>query len=178
MSINELHKLAVKGGREEEENLFHSLSVRLFYLAKRRIMDEGDAKDIVQDALMTIMAEYKKIKFTTSFAAWVFKVLENKILNFQKTGTRRADILARKKSENSPQVLYDSGLEPVLLDCIRKVASTNRQYARIINLYFQGYTTEEICEKLKITPNHSYVTLFRARAMLEKCLAGEDMEND
>lgn len=178
MSINELHKLAVNGGRDEEENLFHNLSVRLLYLAKRRVIDEGDARDIVQDALVTVMKEYKKIKFTTSFAAWVYKVLENKILNFQKTGARRADILSRKTSENSHHILFDSELEPVLLDCIRKVASANRQYARIINLYFQGYTTEEICEKLQISPNHSYVTLFRARAMLEKCMAGEELDND
>ncbi|MCP4703685.1 MAG: hypothetical protein GY865_03665, partial [candidate division Zixibacteria bacterium] len=54
----------------------------------------------------------------------------------------------------------------------------NRRHARILNLHFLGYTTEEICSRLEITKTNMYSLLSRARSMLELCLNKGSLRND
>ena len=66
-------------------------------------------------------------------------------------------------------------LKEQLLFCLERVGQSNRRYARILNLYYQGYTTDEVCLRLGINANHSYVALWRARSLLEICLEKGDI---
>lgn len=172
LEINALYAAAMTGDKISEERLFQALSVRFRLFALQRIWEEEDCYDVVQNTMLVIAREYKTTKFTTSFSAWAYKVLDNRILAYFKSRKGRS-AKTETLSENPPDrnlVETDPTLEPRLLDCIKKVAGANRRYARILNLYYQGYSTREVCERLKIMPNHSYVTLSRARSMLELCL--------
>ena len=57
----------------------------------------------------------------------------------------------------------------VLMNCFPKENDIGRQ-ARILNLVYQGYNTDEISEKLMIKPSNLYMILGRGRKMLRKCL--------
>ena len=46
-----------------------------------------------------------------------------------------------------------------------------RHYARIVNLRYQGFTTDEVCERLSISSDQYYVYIGRGRNMLRSCLA-------
>jgi RNA polymerase sigma-70 factor (ECF subfamily) len=172
MDINALYEIARSGDRAAEDDLFQTLAVRLGLIAHHRIWDKADAEDVVQNSLMIIAREYKKMHFDVSFSAWAHKVLDNRILAHIKQKRSRGGQPAPLFDElNRPDAwTADPTLESRLLECLQEVSAHDRRYARMLNLHYQGYTTQEVCERLKITPKHSYVILFRARSRLEKCL--------
>lgn len=128
----------------------------------------------MQDALMVIYRDYRGVTFTTSFAAWAYKVLDNRILAYIKAKKRRNqkqitvdhnDMIATAKYKD-----FNPDLKRRLLDCLHKTAEANQRYARILNFHYQGFSTGEICRRLSLTPNGFYILLSRARTMLRKCL--------
>lgn len=178
MSVNELFEKARTGDNSAEEQLFQTLSVRFRAFVAQKVRDSDDCGDIVQNAILTISKEYKEIEIRISFSAWAYKVLQNRLLKYFDSTKRVAqhknallDRLPRSSSFNP-----DPTLEASLIKCLHKISKTNQTYARIINLHYQGFHTEDVCKKLQISPNHSYVILSRARSMLKLCLEKGDIE--
>ena len=155
MDINSLQVLARGGDKTAEDSLFCELSARFRLFVRQRIGDEQDAKEVVQNALLTIVQEYMGVEFQTSFAAWAYKVLDNRILAYYQTCKRQA---ARSQSlSDAGGNLEMAGANPQpelrhrLLSCLDKIMRANRRYARILNLHYQGYKTDEICEMMELT---------------------------
>lgn len=180
MNINDLYAVARDGNQTGEEELFRALSARFRLFVRQRIWDELDSEEIVQDALMTICKEYKGIDFTTSFSAWAYKVLDNRILGYIQTKKRHEGRISPvSEAENLPATDRDNPkqeLKQKLMKCMRKVASANLRYARVLNLHYQGFSTEEICDRTGLTRNNLYSVLSRARSMLEYCLDKGDIK--
>ena len=162
---------AKAGDKLAEKQLFEHLFVRFKYLSKRNIEIE-DCEDLAQEACMTVLEKYKDEKFTVSFTAWAYGVLKMKIGNYLQSKRR----MSGKQSPLNEEInlSMDSTTDPDLLrmltECIKKISNTYIRYARALNLNYQGYSTEEICRKLKITNGNYYVILNRGRAMLKECL--------
>ncbi len=175
MDLNAMCTRAQEGDREAESDLFQYLLVRFRLFANQRIWNEGDVEDVVQDALMKVFAEFRGITFETSFSGWAYKVLDNRILNYIQKKKRRGKTVGDEMEKDREGTMYtppaiekETGYQ--LLECLKKIGRTNRRYARILNLSYQGFNVQEITEKLKITPNNLYVLLSRSRSLLELCL--------
>lgn len=169
MSIDKLHARAIGGDKISEKKLFSQLTDSFMIFAQQRIWDEAEAGEIVQDTLLTISEKYRSIQFETSFSAWAYKVLENKIMSYFRTKKSRAEKLRQWQSP-PPAVNVEPEFRIKLLDCLKKLGSVNNRYARIINLSYQGYSGEEIAQKMETNKNNVYNILARARTRLKKCL--------
>lgn len=172
MTINELHAKAHAGDEFAKKQLFEKLSVRLRLIANQRIWSQVDSEDVVQDAMMTIAKEFRDLEVTTSFTAWAVKVLDNKVLSYiksQRTQTKYFDkgVVLETESSVTPSTPF---LKDSLKKCLKEISSHNSNYSRVVNFQYQGYTIDEICKRMGITKNHSYVLLSRARSMLKACL--------
>ena len=112
--------------------------------------------------------------FTASFAAWAYKVLNNRILASRQRSQRQAQRHSYSPENSDPPgpgtQTADPTLKRKLQDCLRLVARSNSRYARALNLHYQGYDTDEICRRLDTKQNTFYSCLSRARSMLEACL--------
>lgn len=177
LTLEDLLTLARSGDKAAEGKIFERLLVRFTLIAKRRI-DGDDARDVAQDACLTILEKYRTEAPAGRFEAWAHGILYNKIGNFyQRREVRRswhAGVVsgdAAQLSDPPPQ----QELRRKLLGCIRKLVVGNRRYARALNLMFLGYKTNEICVKLNIQPGHLYVILNRGRRLLINCLDKEVM---
>jgi RNA polymerase sigma-70 factor (ECF subfamily) len=174
LDINYLFKGARKGDSKAEEALFELLTARFRHFVAQRIWNQHDAEEVVQEALMTISKEYRNIEFECSFAAWVYKVLDNRILHYIELKKRRIGSMGRivedKKNPTVGSLTPDPELKRRLLVCLQKIATANIRYARILNFHYQGYGTDEICGKIDITKANFYSILSRARSLLEFCL--------
>lgn len=178
MDINSLQNAARHGDRTAENDLFQYLHARFRLFAQRKLRDREDAEEVVQDALKTVLEKYREIEFEISFAAWAYRVLENKILTFHRTRKRRQEHqedLARRAG-SSERDRSDGDLEVRLLECLRKLNEVNRRHARILVLKYQGFSVSEICERLGITRTNLYTLLSRARSLLELCLKKGDLK--
>jgi len=177
MSINTLYSEFRDGNLKAEEKLFRDLSDRFGFFVQQRIWDEQDALDIVQESLVVIAGKFRDMEFETSFSAWAYRVLENKILEYYRKKHCHESKFAQMVEENpgAHQNAPDPTLQNRLLDCLKKINELNNRYARILNFQYQGYTTEETCKKLSVTRNNLYILLSRARSMLKLCLQRGDI---
>lgn len=171
-TINELFQRAVSGNSEDRERLFECLSDRFHLFLRLKQCEKRDAEEIAQNALATVAEEFEKLNITVSFSAWAHKVLENRFLHHLQSSRRREARSAPLDEEaiSANPKMIDPDLKMRLLHCLEQVALSNRRYARILNLHQIGYSREEICQKLGMTVNQSYVVMSRARAMLRQCL--------
>lgn len=175
--INEIYQLASGGDSEAETELFEVLTDRFRLFAHLRIWNREEAEDLVQDALAVVAAEYRKIKIESSFAAWSHKIMENRLLGYiQKRRREKGRVISGTHNEYlAASWTPDPALRLRLLDCLKKVCLANPRYARIINLHHLGYSRQEICRKLELSLDQSYVVMSRARAMLKKCVESGDI---
>ncbi len=174
MDINNLYKLASGGDKGAENRLFESLSARFRLFIRQRINDSMDGEEVCQDALKTITEQYRSVSIEASFSAWCYKILEHKMLDFlrrkQRTAVRFAPM--NETRERSLGKEASSDIEQRLLACLKKIGIANKRYARMLNLNYQGYSTGEICKRLKLTSSNFYTILSRSRTLLANCLAG------
>lgn len=172
MNLNALFEKSRCGDIESEKKLFQALSVRFRLFVFQRVLNEEDGEEIVQEALLKILELYKNIDIKSSFSAWAYKLLEYRIYNYYRQ-KKRQGISSEFSDDDDINLLewpYDPGFEKELLNCLKKIGKTNMRFARILNLKFQGYSADEICRKLGITPGNLYVIVSRARSMLQECL--------
>jgi RNA polymerase sigma factor (sigma-70 family) len=177
LTINKLHDLAREGDHTAEGRLFNSLSESFRLFVQHRIWNKQDSEEIIQDALAAIAAKYRGIDFNISFAAWAYKVLENKILHYYRSKRCRESRFAQTEDGEDRAVSQAANpdLKRHLMECFKKIGQVNRRHARILNLRYQGFSTDEICERLGVTRNNVYILLSRARSLLKLCLEEGDI---
>jgi RNA polymerase sigma factor (sigma-70 family) len=172
LKLDDLQRAVRSGDLEAEKELLQLLSERFHVLAYQKVWNAEDARDVAQEALAVVVREMRTVEIHSSFAAWAHQVLENRLMAYIKTKqTQEKRAGFRLDSENElPSREADSGLRQRLLFCLDKVARASRRYARILNLHYQGFDTQEICRRLQISENNCYVLLFRSRSLLKQCL--------
>lgn len=171
MTIDSLYDQAKHGDSDAELRLFNELSVRLSLFAYRYVGNQEDAKDAVQEAMIQIIAGFRDKSIESSFSAWSYAVLKHVIWSRARKRRRRRGLLARHVEEIDLQEFRpDPDLEIRLARCLRQLVQSHPRYARVLNLKYQGYTTEQICKRLGITRDNLYVLHSRAQAQLKACL--------
>ncbi len=172
MSLSDLVEKARSGDNNAEDRLFQILRARFASIAKRRVREKETAEDIVQQACVTVLQKYKTEEFRAGFEAWAYCVLRMKIGNYiqAKSSSRESlddGTVLDRLPEKSPS---DPDLERKLIDCLRKIIKVYPRYARVLSLSYQGFISDEICNRLNVTKTNLYSLLSRGRSVLSLCL--------
>jgi len=172
LDLNDLYKSAQEGDKESERVLFEHLSERFALFLQRRVMNGQAREDVRQDAMYAIASKYRGIKFKTSFAAWAYRVLNNTLKDYyRRKRTKDQRFVAMPQSEAlSSKAAVDPSFKARLLVCVRELVRSSLRFGRVLNLIYQGYTVEEVCQKMNVSRNNCYILLSRARARLRECL--------
>jgi RNA polymerase sigma factor (sigma-70 family) len=172
--LDDLLKRAGKGDQTAEQEIFRFLLLRFGLFARHWVEDARAAEDIVQEACVTVLEKYKAETYSVGFEAWAYGVLRMTIRrHYQQAAAEKSRFVRTTAHERIQQVKPESdlvALQKRLRHCLSKIVKTNRRYARVLNLTYQGYKSDEICPKLGISRNSFYVTLYRARSLLRDCL--------
>jgi RNA polymerase sigma factor (sigma-70 family) len=170
--IEQLCRKAQTGDLSAEQELFKNLTDSFRIFAQHRIRDQADAEEVVQDALAIVAQKYKETAFVSSFAGWAHNILRNTMSSHirQKVSRARLRPQAESAMANVVNRQVPDEVRRKVLACLKEVARSNRRFARVINLHYQGFTSTEICSRLGLTREYFYVVLARARSALESCL--------
>lgn len=160
------------GDKEAENYVFAALRESFILIAKHRLRDAPHRthEDIVQEACSTVLEKYRTERFDKGFMQWAYGVLRNKIGNAYQQTSRHADI---KELNTMPSIVSIESKPEIVIAvrrCFESMVRSNVRYARVINLAHQGYTTDEICQRLSLTPQNCHTLLSRVRAKLRECL--------
>ncbi|MEZ5359258.1 MAG: RNA polymerase sigma factor [Candidatus Zixiibacteriota bacterium] len=178
MNIDELYLRARAGDSASEGELFRLLTARLLYFARQKTVNVHDCEEIVQNTLMAVASKYKDIEIEVSFSSWVYKIFENKFIDYLRASKTRKDRFSQlPESDNfHADQDIDISFKNRLIECLRKIKTANNRFARILVLRYLGYEFDELCDRLKITKTNCYSILSRSRDLLEKCLRQGDLD--
>ena len=96
-----------------------------FSVAFRMLGDEDQAKDVVQEAMVTIWQKLKKIRSAEVYKTWIYRIVINKCYD------------QLRKRKRNPEFIADEKTWKLLSDSIYENPSSeleNSETARIINL--------------------------------------------
>ena len=177
LDTNSLYRAFRSGNGAVREQLFQILGESFRLFVQQKVGGKDDAEELVQDALTTVAEKIDSVEIEVSFAAWSYGVLENKLLNYYRhKKTQRDRFVQLSDDDRSGSSQHpDPDLKLRLLNCLKKISEDNIRRARVLNLHYQGYSVDEICERFELSRNGVYVLLSRARSLLKTCLEKGDI---
>ena len=84
-----------KGNLQNFREVIKSASPFAFSVAFRILGDEEQAKDVVQDTMVTVWEKLSKINSSASFNTWLYRIAVNKCYNHLRKKKKRIRIQAR-----------------------------------------------------------------------------------
>ena len=162
----------------------------LYASAVRLTRNEGNAEDLVQDAVMRAWRFFDKFEPGTNFRAWIFKILTNTFINGYRRTTRErglqdeserqsveasffsADVTER--AQNPEEYLVDRAMSEHVLAAIDALPVDFRMVVILADL--QEFSYKEIAEILDVPVGTVMSRLFRGRKQLQKLLLARETE--
>ena len=163
---------AIQGDEAAMRSLWARHAPHIDAVVRRLVGNDLDlAADIAQEVWIQIFRALPQYRGDSQFGTWAHRIAVNRTLNALRK-TRRLAKLETEVEEDSAMVEPDSERSFVLAS-IESAAERLSPGARTVFLLHdvEGYTHEEIAERLGITAGGSKSQLFKARAKLRTLLA-------
>ena len=163
-SDEQLIRRALDGSQKAWLKLVKRHETRLFNHALRMVGNADDARDLLQDVLLSVYRNLGNFRGDAPFAAWLFR-----IATFRCTDHLRRKKLQPGEYEEPPDRDRRSdparGYEDVRSndDIVRMLASLPGEQRQVIELkFFQNFTFNEIAAQLGISSNTAKSRLYAA----------------
>jgi len=175
--LKELWVQAARGASVAEERLLVRLRERFTVIA-RLALGREDAEDVVQEACLAVIRDYRSVGNPFEYSAWAVRILKNKIASQQRKRSVEKRVFSggefREWTHAHTDGVPDHELILTLKRCLEKMRRKFPRYVDVLRRVQEGHSTAEICAQLDISRDNLYVLLYRARACLRDCVfAGE-----
>ena len=164
--------LAAQGDRRAFELLYRRWHPRGLRLAQRLTRNRDDARDVMQDAALTIARDISKLRDPARFSAWAYTIVRRRAADHIERAVRRRTVEA-DVPDPVPLSGPDSAL--ALKQALARMSATDRTLLELF--YIDGFRGREIADALGLPLGTVKSRLFAARARL-KHIYNEGDEND
>lgn len=171
----ELIRACRKGDVRAYRQLYDRFAPKMFAVCCRYLKNRADAEDVLVMAFTKIFERFNQYRGDGSLEGWIRRIVVNEALTFLRKNRSLYIEANLEEADREPgyQQLADRLEEE---DLLRMIGELPAGYRMVFNLYvIEGYSHQEIAEKLGISENTSKSQLSRARAYLQKMLT--DYEN-
>lgn len=158
-----------RGENSARSSFYVSYVGLLSSTCQRYIADDDDAKDVLQEALISIFTHASNFKFRGkgSLCAWANKIVVNQALSFLRSKQVNISLdegVANVVTDNDEEIDIEEIPPNIIQDMIRALPDG---YRTVFNMYvFGNMSHKDIAKKLGIKENSSASQLFRAKNML------------
>jgi RNA polymerase sigma-70 factor (ECF subfamily) len=163
---------AIDGDEAAMRQLWSRHAPHIDVVVRRLVGDDLDlAADVAQEVWIQIFRALPGYRGDAQFSTWAHRIAVNRTLNALRSRRRLSDI-ETEVQEDSAMVEMDTD-RSFLAASIQAAAERLSPGARTVFVLHdvEGYTHEEIAERLGITSGGSKSQLFKARAKLRTLLA-------
>lgn len=168
---------ALKAGKPRAQRaLYEKLSGKMMALCLRYARNREEAEDILQEGFVRVFRKIGTYQGTGSFEGWVRKVFSNvAIRHYQKNARIHVVVgLDEVDYQLGESVLDHQYDQKHLMNMVQQLPDG---YRIVFNLYaIEGYSHQEIAQKLDISVGTSKSQLSRARKALQLMIEAE--QND
>ena len=138
----------------------------VFRVALNYLKNRADAEDVCQNVFLALLSEKKEFQNDEHIKNWLIRVTINECNKVFRSPWHRRESL----DDHIPSVPFS---DPQHSDLYYSVMSLPQHYRVPLYLhYYEGYSTDEIGEILKLRGNTVRTRLRRARQLLQKELEG------
>jgi RNA polymerase sigma-70 factor, ECF subfamily len=174
--VMESDKVIIQRAMEGDEAAMRSLWTRhaphIDAVVRRLVGNDLDlAADVAQEVWIQIFRALPQYRGDSQFGTWAHRIAVNRTLNALRKTRRLAKI--ETDVEEDSALVEPEPERALMLATIEKAANRLSPGARAVFMLHdvEGYTHEEIAERLGITAGGSKSQLFKARAKLRTMLA-------
>jgi RNA polymerase sigma-70 factor (family 1) len=179
--IHTLVERVARGDEEAMRSLFGTYYPRLVFFAEAIISDREEARDMAQEALLELWQQRATFagQHEGNVAAYLFTIVRRDCYDYLRhqrvQHAKQTDIIA---AATTPQ--EDVAAQMIYLEVLHKIYQEINHLpaplARMMTLSFiEGLSTEEIAERLQMTPNHVRVTKSRALEKLRSIVLKQNL---
>lgn len=147
----------------------------LLVYARALVRDEGDARELTQDALVAAWRNLKKFDVTKDTGAWLRGIVRNKWRDYCRRRGRRPvfadEELAELETDLSAWEASDRPVFSALQECRERLPESLAQAVQMF--YYEGFSSSEAAEHLGVNDTTLRKRLERARKSLHECLKKE-----
>jgi RNA polymerase sigma factor (sigma-70 family) len=140
---------------------------------EKRVAQRADAEDILQSALVEVLAKPEALDDEERLFGWFYRILRNKITDHWRraAAASRAHALAAARTPATQE--FDTELYDATCMCVRGVIDTLKpeQAGLLRSVYVEGQSIAHAAQTLSTTKNNVGVKIHRARAALRDALA-------
>lgn len=162
----------LKGDPRYQQALYEQYRVELFVVCLRYARDRSEAEDLLQEGFIQVFRDlYQYDVSRGALQSWVRKVMINTVL--QHVRKKKIRITANDLDTYQNQLYADEQVLSKLSarEIVEHIQRLPEGYRIVFNLFMiEGYTHQEIAERLNISVNTSKTQLFKARSVLQRKL--------
>ncbi len=174
MSEQTLIQLCLKGERKAQKQLYDKYSGKMMGICARYANDTAEAEDLLQEGFISIFQNLASYKEDGSLINWIRKIMLNTIIQEHRKKNALKRVADEQPHTHAPETPVEIAQTNDLLSMIQSMPTG---YRTIFNLYaIEGYTHVEIAKMLEMSVGNSKSQYSRARALLQKQLATENIE--
>ncbi len=153
---------------------------QMYSLCLRYAQNKDDANDIFQQGFLLVYENLKQLKNADALSGWIKKIFVNAALLHYKKTSRTSPIYDVDAVLELPTLLWNEALNNLAINELTRLIQRLPSGCRtVFNLYvIDGYTHQEIADKLSISAGTSKSQLFDARKMLKARIMGLSRENN
>ena len=178
--VHELTAAARRGERHAQHRLYVAFAPLVFGVCVRYARTRSEADDWAQDAWVRAFTKLAQYDGSGELGAWLRRVAVTTCLQHLRRGTLAVDgAAAARLAEGEGALPADLHVAAVALDrmsadeLVAHIEALPEGYRLVFNLVaVEGYSHAEAAEALGITVSTSRSQLTRARATLQRRLAG------
>ena len=165
----------IKGNQIAQKTLFDSFSPKFFALCLRYMKSTDDAEDVLQEGMVKIFTKLPEYKGKGSFEGWMRRIVVNTCLDqIRKNQKLKFDVSIDKeeyKLSMNAHILENMSAN----ELIEEIKKMPPGYRVVFNMFaIEGYSHQEIAEKLGVKESTSKSQYLRARAYLKERISKLD----
>jgi RNA polymerase sigma factor (sigma-70 family) len=172
MNDSDLIRGSIAGDPKMQEALYQKYASKMYAVCLRYAGNNDDAQDLLQEGFIKVFRNLEKFRHEGSFEGWMRRVFVNTSIEqyLKKVHMNSISEQEERGIEDASVSVLDQLAER---DIIQLVQDLSPGYRAVFNLYvIEGYSHKEIGELLSISEGTSKSQLARAKAILQKKVAG------
>lgn len=173
-----LVKRAKRGDADAFGELYKDIYKQLYKFAYYMLKNEGDAEDVVSDAVMDAFSTIKNLKKDESFSSWMYQIVSNKCKKkmkeyYQKRNEDTEEELVNLAYGDAEGKIDWSQMKEEYFDVKECFLRLGEEERLIVGMHvFFGYKTREIADILKLKEGTVRSKESRAIQKMQKQLEG------
>ncbi len=157
--------------RRSQKALVDTFAPYLFAISKRYMRDESEAKDIIQEAFISIFNNIQNFRSEPyAFKAWMRQITVNTALQKIRKSYRTKEVMPETMMDDRnemPEIYQKFDVD----DIMKIINQLPDKYRQVFNMYvIDGYSHREIGDELGLKESSSRALLTRAKVKIKEKL--------